>query len=328
MKNKKLVIIISILSVIIVGLLGWFLYSKLYKKDNINDFPPLEQKELSPLMYEITKEGSNNKIYLFGSIHMINPSDLNFPEYVRKAYNDSQYLACEMDSVAYTSDTNKMTEMVQQMLYQDGTTIKNHINNDTYNKLVKILKEKEMYSELLEMYKPVFFQSYLLNAVASDAKINSTSSVDEYFIKKAKTDNKNILEVEGGDFQMNLLLNTSDRLNELMLIEILDNYEDEVKSLRELYEAWRIGDVEKILVNSDEDIKKSDNYSKEDQALIDEYNYKMFDERNLNMTNTLIDYFNSNKKTFYMVGAAHLVGDKGIAHLLEEKGYIVKRVQS
>ena len=65
---------------------------------------------------------------------------------------------------------------------------------------------------------------------------------------------------------------------------------------------------------------------KGDKALVAEYNKLLLFDRNIGMANKLKEYFNDNKKVFYMVGAAHLVGDKGIAKLLENDGYNVKKV--
>ena len=77
---------------------------------------------------------------------------------------------------------------------------------------------------------------------------------------------------------------------------------------------------------SDDDIDIEDSYTDEQKKQIEDYNKKVIDERNTFMANKLIEYFNNNQDVFYMVGALHLVGDKGIAHQLQEKGYTVKQL--
>ena len=44
------------------------------------------------------------------------------------------------------------------------------------------------------------------------------------------------------------------------------------------------------------------------------------------MKNKLEEFFNEDKKVFFMVGAAHLVGENGIANLLVQDGYTVKQI--
>ena len=53
----------------------------------------------------------------------------------------------------------------------------------------------------------------------------------------------------------------------------------------------------------------------------------MLDDRNIGMKDKLEEYFNNGYDVFYMVGAAHLLGDKGIAKLVEQDGYTVKLVK-
>ena len=322
MKNKKKIIII-IISAIIIGVLGWIIGTNLLNKQ---EEQISEKEQITPLMYEITKEGSNNKIYLFGSIHVANLNEFDFPKYIVDAYQNSHYLACEADIVEYQKDNDKLMNEALKMMYQDGTTIKDHISNETYNKLINFLTEKGLYTPLYDYYKPYFFESLLTVAMTSDAKINANTGIDTYFLQEAKKDNKTILEVESVDFQNNLLFSFKDELYELIINETIDNYDNEVNSLKELYQAWKKGNANDIMTFSDDDMDIEDSYTDEQKKQIEDYNKKVIDERNTFMANKLIEYFNNNQDVFYMVGALHLVGDKGIAHQLQEKGYTVKQL--
>ena len=63
------------------------------------------------------------------------------------------------------------------------------------------------------------------------------------------------------------------------------------------------------------------------KKMFEDYNKKTIDDRNEYMADKLIEYFEGNKKVFFMVGAAHLPGNKGIATILARKGYTVKIVK-
>ena len=327
MKKKEILILIIF---IIVFAIGGILFVKGFDLflGRVNDQLKEEKtkEEITPLMYEVTKDGSNNKIYLFGSIHVANLNEFNFPKYVMDAYNKSKYLACEFDVVEYEKDTDEQMNDIMKMAYTDGTTIKEHISKDTYNKLVKFLTEKNLYTSIYDIYKPFFFQSLLTIALTSDAKINAETGIDNYFLKQAKKDNKNILEVESSSYQTDLLLGFSDSLYELILKESIDNYDEELENLKKLYAYWKSGNIDKLLEISNDDLEIKDNYTKKQVEEINEYNKKVVDDRNISMTNKLIEYFNNNYDTFYMVGTLHLIGESGIAKQLEAKGFTVKQI--
>jgi len=325
-KNNVLKYLIIIIAIAILGVGGYFGYKALTGKDNEPGKKETVKPNITPLLYEVTKEGSNNKMYLFGSIHVANNSDLVFPEYVINAYNNSHYFACEFDSVAYNSNQEKLVESALKMLYQDGTTIKDHLTEKTYNKLVEFLTQKKSYVNLYEQYKLYFFVSLLSNLMAQDAKLSAESGIDNYFETKAYEDKKTVLEVESFDFQLNLFEEFPDELYELMINEAIDNYDKSVTELQGLYNAWKQGNALDLIKYSDDDIKVLDSYTKKQKEYIEDYNKKLIDNRNNGMLKTAMEYFNNNQDVFFMVGALHIVGDTGLAKQLEKNGYIVRQV--
>jgi len=51
---------------------------------------------------------------------------------------------------------------------------------------------------------------------------------------------------------------------------------------------------------------------------------KLIDDRNVTMAAKLEDYLKGKEQFFVVVGALHLVGEKGVARLLQDKGYKVE----
>lgn len=328
-RNNKGVLITGIVVLLIGLIIGAYF---LFFRGNTKLTPPEEQQnteekeKISPLMYEITKEGSNNKIYLIGSIHFADIPKLEFPKYVVDAYNNSKYLACEFDIVKTlaTIDQNKLLE---GYYYTAPDSLDKHVSKESYDKIIKYMKDTFKYEEeQVKTLSLAYIDSLLTQLVLAESDIGSTQDgVDTYFLNKAHADNKNILEVESYEFQDNLEKSFPDRVKELGIIDAIENFDEGVKDLNDLYDGWKKGDLEKlteILIEND-----LDEYSEEDKALMIDYNKKMLDDRNIGMKNKLEEYFNNGYTVFYMVGAAHLIGDQGIAKLVEQDGYTVTRVK-
>ena len=283
-------------------------------------------RHITPLMYEITKKGINNKIYLFGSMHMVDLEEFDFPDQVMDAYNKSHYLACEFDIDNYKNNADTVEE-AQKLIYTDGTKLQNHISKDLYDKIVKYFKDKNMYSEALDLMVPYAINATISQELAKDAGLKG-DGIDEHFLKKAKSDNKKIIEVESYEFQSELVLSFSEKLYEIAIEEVLDNYDEAVEEMKEMYKAWKKGDIKSLLKYSVLESTSDDanKYTEEELNLIKEYNKKMLDDRNAIMADKLVEYFEKGQDVFFMVGAGHLVGDNGIASLVKAKGYNVVQV--
>jgi uncharacterized protein len=53
---------------------------------------------------------------------------------------------------------------------------------------------------------------------------------------------------------------------------------------------------------------------------------KLLDDRNVTMAARLDEYLKGKEAAFVVVGAAHIIGEKGVARMLRDKGYKVEQV--
>ena len=139
-----------------------------------------------------------------------------------------------------------------------------------------------------------------------------------------------IIEIGSNNTKTHVYENNELVYDNTTTIEFKKNYNKNKKvstdDLKKLYEAWKRGNEKEIAEIAIEEADESI-YSEADIKIMNDVSYKMLDERNVGMANKLKEYFNDNKKVFYMVGAAHLVGDHGIANLLKQDGYTVKIIK-
>ena len=307
MKRKSIFLIITIFTLIVFSACG---KKEIVKEDN----------EITPLFYKISDK-NNTTIYLLGSIHAADDTIYPLNDTIMNSFNDSDYLAVEVDTLSLQNNFDLSLKLAEKMMYNDSTTIKNHIGDELYNKMVNFLKEKKSYSSLYDNYKPVFFESLFENLIINDAMLKSESGIDMYFLSLASENNKKILEVESAEFQYNLLLNTPLELDKIMIEEYIDNYDLNVSQMKDLYELWKKGDkeqLENILINSE-----SQNVTEEEKKLMENYNQSLIIDRNYGMANVLENYFEKKQNVFCVVGLGHVIGDEGIINQLQKRGYDV-----
>mgnify|MGYP000714206865 FL=1 len=310
MKRKSIFLIITIFTLIV--------FSACDKKEIVK-----EDNEITPLFYKISDK-NNTTIYLLGSIHAADDTIYPLNDTIMNSFNDSDYLAVEVDTLSLQNNFDLSLKLAEKMMYNDSTTIKNHIGDELYNKMVNFLKEKKSYSSLYDNYKPVFFESLFENLIIDDAMLKSESGIDMYFLSLASENNKKILEVESAEFQYNLLLNTPLELDKIMIEEYIDNYDLNVSQMKDLYELWKKGDkeqLENILINSE-----SQNATEEEKKLMENYNQSLIIDRNYGMANVLENYFEKKQNVFCVVGLGHVIGDEGIINLLQKRGYDVAQL--
>ena len=182
MKRKSIFLIITIFTLIV--------FSACDKKEIVK-----EDNEITPLFYKISDK-NNTKIYLLGSIHAADDTIYPLNDTIMNSFNDSDYLAVEVDTLSLQNNFDLSLNLAEKMMYNDSTTIKNHIGDELYNKMVNFLKEKKSYSSLYDNYKPVFFESLFENLIINDAMLKSESGIDMYFLSLASENNKKILNAK------------------------------------------------------------------------------------------------------------------------------------
>lgn len=279
--------------------------------------------DYTPAMWKVVK--ADKIMYLFGSIHATDDGAENLPDYVMNAFNECDSLAVEIDINSMMNDFSSIYNMMSSIVYSDGTTIKDHISEETYNSAVKLLSENNMYMSYYDKFKPMMWISLLENIIYSQASIDVNNSMETIMLKKAKDADKEVLEVESMEIQILAFDAISDDLADYMIKSYTEDgaAEELKKSMEELYDAWKKG--EDLGSDSDSD---SDGIPKELVDDYEAYNKAMLTDRNIGMADKAEQYMNDGKKTFFMVGAAHMYDDDGIVSILKERGYKVERVSS
>lgn len=290
---------------------------------DINEF--IDSTDIDPPLWKVTDSDSGNSIYLLGTIHMLPKDVSDYPSELMDIYNNCDSIAVEYDVTAITTDANAQMEYLNSMIYNDGSTIKDHISAETYDKAKKYFESIGAYSEMLDQYTTGYWINQLQTVMLLRLENMDLSGTDTYFISKAQEDSKEIINIEELSMQTEALNAYSDDYADFNISEMIDNIDDIndfAESYSELYNMWAKGSGD-IPIDMDTDLEELPDDLKDDY---EEYVNIILDDRNQYMAEKASSYIKEDKNCLFMVGAAHYSGSNGVDDILEEMGYIVEKV--
>lgn len=265
-----------------------------------------------PAIWKIN--GKSNTVYLFGSIHVANKSMYPLGDKVDAAFKQSEVLVVEVDEAQV--DQVKLQEiMMAKGFYGGSETIKDHVSEDTLKLLQQLLADTGVPYITVARMRPGIIALTLTVAKIVKMGYSPELGIDRYFMQQARGQ-KEVLQLESMEEQLDLLLSFSD--DDLMLKHTLISLDKLPKMISDLINSWKNGDeklLEKIMLTDQK------NEYPEFNGLLK----RLIEDRNVTMTVKIQNMLNESKDYFVVVGAGHLVGEKGIVAQLKRNGFSVQR---
>lgn len=268
---------------------------------------------VTPPFWEVYDEESGGRVYLLGSMHV--GLDAEYPESVMSAFEESDVIACEVDTVELTRDSARLTASMELMKCPEGVTASDCFG-ESYAEIMDFCKDKGIYSSAYDSYLPTVWSSLITNRIARDAGYSSEYGTETVFLDLAKRRGKQICEIESAEFQYGLNAAQPMALQVYNVQSTVSDYDGALEQVRELYRAWSDFDSAALeSLCSDENIpdELSEEYSEFYQA--------MYTDRQENMTEYITECLESGETVFVMVGAMHYYAEPDILTLLEQEGY-------
>lgn len=265
-------------------------------------------------MWKITSDTST--VYLVGSIHMVPKDFYPLPAGMEKAFEDSSTLALEIDE----RKSDPMT-FARAGMFLDGSDIDDHlINADTKTEFDKYAAQQDATTKLtLHKMRPWCAATTIGVIEVLKRGFDKDSGVDKHFLQAAEAKNKKVDELESAEFQLQVFSSFSDELQDKLLKSSLTDVEHMDEDARDMLAAWKRGDADLM-----DKVATRDEKEHPDLKPVME---KLLYERNVGMAQKIQEYLKSGKKTFVVVGAAHVVGPRGIiAMLSKDKKYKIEQV--
>lgn len=267
---------------------------------------PLSSESEKHIMWEaVNKEA---KVYLLGSIHMARPDVYPLDTVLTNAFKRSDYLVVEVDM-----NKADIFSIMKKAYYKDGGYLRDNLSEETYSVLQEEFSKLDIKEPFYEKMKPWFAVMTLLNLKLTGEGYDASQGIDMFFMDKAIEADKPILELESDEFQITLFDSIISEMQEDFVLYSLSDFDSSDSYVDEMFEYWKSGDaagLERLAFEQYEDMPNADEFEK-----------AFLYDRNANMILKIIEYLNTDKTYFVVVGAAHLLGDKGIIQLLKEKNY-------
>lgn len=291
--------------------------------------PDAEAEAPTPLFYHVTGE-NGQEMWLFGTIHVGDDRTAYLPQEIWDALAVSDALAVECDTEGFEDqieeDEDLLAAAQEAYFYSDGTTTKDHVSDpEVYEQALKLMKATGNYFYNTPYMKATLWSNSIDNYYLQQIyQLSSEKGLESRLEAKAKKLGKELLEVESSIFQIQMMGNWSEALQELMLKESIayGGIETGLSTI-ELYELWCAGDEDAIREMLTDDTSEM---SEEELALYEEYNRTMSTDRNAGMLEVAKGYLESGKVIFYAVGLAHLLVEDGLVNTLRDAGYTVELV--
>jgi uncharacterized protein YbaP (TraB family) len=269
--------------------------------------------------WKVSDEDSS--VYLLGSIHIADSSLYPLSKDILNAFQTSDSLVLEADLVK-SSQPEEIQYMQQKMIYQDDNTLDKNISKELYTRFIELVKPFGIPEQIAKKYKPWAAALIAQNLNLSQNNLDASLGIDLFFTSKA-TGKKEILEIEGLKFQIDLFDSFSNELQIKYLNGVLGTEEEtkqQVDVLKGMLKAWKEGNIS--------DLEKTLESENDNSDETKEFNEKLLTTRNDNMTKKVKEYLaDPSKKTYFIVvGAGHMVGKNGIATQLKD-GYTIEQIK-
>ena len=275
--------------------------------------------------WQVKKGG--NTVYLLGSIHVGTSDMYPLNSDLKEAFSKADTLVVEANILA---QDEQMNQFIQMAMYSDGTTIKDHISKDTYDKLVKVLPTFKLSEDQMGQFKPWSVANDLntinmsQSGTIEGSQEAATRGVDMYFLLRGMGEEKSTVELEGLIYQAQLFDNLSAEYQEDYLNTVLDGILNpgvgEEISQTDLVAAWQqdwiSGDIEGFKAS----------YGKLMEGDSDELTEMLFGVRDKDMAEKIAKMLEQEGENTYfvVVGAGHFTVADTVLDQLKEKGYEVK----
>jgi len=200
-------------------------------------------------------------------------------------------------------------------MYGPGDSLTKHLSKETMAMLDDYCTKHNVPRAGMEQLKPWVVAVSIAALAWQQAGEDPALGIDMHFLNEIKPPQR-VHELETLESQFAIFATATEEEQEQMLESTLkqgDKIPDMIKRIQAAYISADPNALQKIMEEVTDMGSKS-------------LTKKLLDDRNVTMATRLDEYLKGKEPIFVVVGAAHIIGDKGIAKMLRDKGYKVDQI--
>jgi len=263
-----------------------------------------------PALWEVT--GSESTVWLFGSVHLLPEGGFTVNDALADSLEHADRVCLEIDTAA-ADEASTAAITLARAVDPEGRDLFELLGPDA-DRVREAAAQAELPLEALAMFEP-WFAGLTVSVLALQAQgYDVQHGVEQIIQAAAREAGKESCGLETLDGQLGLLDGLPGTLQNEILLQALEEA-GEIESLIEpMLDAWRRGDEAGLERSLEDDFE---GYPELADALI-------FD-RNARWADQVSQMLEGDEDVLVVVGAMHLVGERGLPALLADRGFRVER---
>ena len=280
------------------------------------------------LLYRITGGGLKAPSYIVGTYHLAPPAFADSITGLKKAIDEVAQVYGEVDMAVMMQPAN-VNKVRQAMDMTDGTTLDKLLSPDEMNRLNALMKElfgadltHPVLAQQMNKLSPqaMVTQLTMLMFLKRTPNFDASSQLDGHIQNMARDKKKKVGGLETIDDQIKALYKGIPYSRQkTLLMCLVDNRAWMEQQMDDMVKAYFSQDLDEVQRVNDETLNSDCDATDEEKSIL-------VDNRNDAWMKKLPALFKASP-TLVAVGAAHLVGEKGLLAQLRKAGYTVEGVK-
>jgi uncharacterized protein len=271
----------------------------------------------TPTLWRAMRQDGAPAFYLIGSVHLGRPAMLRFPAKVDDAYARSDELVLEIGAAELNAASAQQLEQRYAWI-EPPATLHDRVSRETLSSLSRYLTSRgDSLGPYLQM-QPWYLVQQIVAREARRVGLDPAYGVDLYFASRAAR-TKPVVGLETAESQMQMMALLPRQTQESLLSDTLEHLRDTRNGSEGLVSAWARGD--------DAELERIIYRPMSESPQLATYYERLVLGRNESMTQRLASLARDGKLRFVVLGAGHMVGERGVPVLLRDYGFRVDVVR-
>jgi len=256
----------------------------------------------------------DSELWLLGSMHYLREQDYPLPPIIESLYDRAGTLVMELDLDDLDLDATQQRFVVAGRL-PAASTLRSVLDPPVYERATRRAADLGLPMLILEHLKPWQVALTMMDLGMSQLGYQSNRGLEQYLVGRSREDGKQIIGLESVDDQINIFDLLSWQDQQALLLQMLVDLDAPEATMHALSEAWRSGNLEKLVAVRSEEFGAHPGLETE-----------LVSGRNKRWIGALEALLKNDESYLVVVGALHLVGRDSVVELLLARGYDVTTV--